>query len=103
METTIRINTDSLNMDILEGLKKMFPHKKVKITVTEEFEVPNEEFIEVTDEDIKNSPSYIEGDEDATQYFLNRPKLAAELERRIKGYEENKEDVITLNIEDLIK
>ena len=32
METTIRINTDLLNIDIIEGIQKMFPHKVVDIT-----------------------------------------------------------------------
>jgi|GEM_PF-3948270 len=35
MEITIRINTDSLNNDILEGIKTMFPDKEVIITVEE--------------------------------------------------------------------
>ena len=33
METTIRINTDLLSTDFIEGIKKLFPHKIVEITI----------------------------------------------------------------------
>ena len=33
METVIKINTDLLNLDIIEGIKKMFPHKTVEISI----------------------------------------------------------------------
>ncbi len=33
METTIRINTDELTQEVIEGIKKMFPHKTVDITI----------------------------------------------------------------------
>jgi len=33
METTIRINTDQLTSDIIDGIKKMFPHRIVEITI----------------------------------------------------------------------
>ena len=33
METTIRINTDALTPEFVEGIKKLFPHKTVEITV----------------------------------------------------------------------
>lgn len=33
METVIRINTDDLGSEIIEGIKKLFPHKTVEITI----------------------------------------------------------------------
>jgi len=60
METTIRINTDALTVDLLEGIKKMFPHKIVDIII---------------------QPS------DDTDYILSNPAYARELEDRIKEYE----------------
>jgi hypothetical protein len=88
MEATIKINTDLLNTDILEGIKKMFPHKKVQITIEEEY---------MEDE------ASTEDEEDATQFILNRPAFATELLRRIESYEKNKEDLITVKVEDLLK
>ncbi|MGI8637734.1 MAG: hypothetical protein ACR2KZ_20225 [Segetibacter sp.] len=98
METTIRINTDMLNLDIIEGIKKMFPGKAVEITIQEDVKEDWEE-VEID----RNSPHYTEGDEDATQFILNRPSLAAELQRRIDSYEKNKEDLIAIKVEDLYK
>ena len=96
MEATIRINTDMLNLDVLEGIKKMFPGKTVEITIQED---PKEDWEEV---DInKNSPNYIEGDEDATQFILNRPALAAELQRRIESIENKTAKLVTVNHEEL--
>lgn len=73
MATTIKINTDLLNTDIIEGIKKLFPHKKVEIAIQEEY-IEDEEGAVV-----------FEGDEDATQFILNRPAFAAELLRRIES------------------
>ena len=56
METTIRINTDQLTTDLLESIKKMFPHKVVDITI---------------------QPA------DETEYILSNPVYARELEDRI--------------------
>ncbi len=67
METTIRINTDLLTVDIMEGIKKMFPHKTVDIII---------------------QPS------DDTEFILSNPAYARELENRIAGYESNKETVV---------
>jgi len=97
METTIRINTDALNMDILEGIKKMFPHKQVEITVQEKYH-----FTEVSDDDIRNSPGYIKGDEDATQYILNRPALAARLQESIESIENGTAELISVKVEELL-
>ncbi len=88
MEATIKINTDLLNTDILEGIKKMFPHKNVQIIIEEEY--------------MKDEAS-TEDEEDATQFILNRPAFATELLRRIESYEKNKEDLITVKVEDLLK
>lgn len=91
METRIRINTDALDMNILEGIQKMFPHKTVEITVQEDYAFEEGPF------DAK------EGEEDATEFILNRPAYAAELLRRIKNYEENPDDLINVSPEDLAK
>ncbi len=81
METTIKINTDLLNADIIEGIKKMFPHKQVQITIEEE---------------------YSEDEEDATQFILNRPELAAELQKRIDSIENKTAKLISVKAEDLL-
>lgn len=91
METTIKINTDLLNTDIIEGIKKLFPHKNVQITIEEEYAEDEEDDAGSEDE------------EDATQFILNRPAFAAELLRRIESYENNKEELITVKVEDLVK
>ena len=80
METTIKINTDLLNMDILEGIKKTFPHKEVEITIREE----------------------VEYKEDATEFIMNRPELHAELQRRIESIENKTAKLISVKLEDLI-
>lgn len=41
METTIRINTDQLTSDIIDGIKKMFPHRTVEITIQPADETEN--------------------------------------------------------------
>jgi predicted secreted protein len=33
METTIKINTDSITPEFIDGLKKLFPHKTVEFTI----------------------------------------------------------------------
>jgi hypothetical protein len=74
METTIRINTDMLTMDIMEGIKKMFPHKEVDITI---------------------QPS------DDTDYIMSNPAYANELQERITEYETKKE-VISIKADELL-
>ena len=74
METTIRINTDLLNIDVIEGIKKMFPHRTVDIIV---------------------QPS------DETEYILSNPAYANELQERIAEYERTKKTV-SVKPEDLI-
>ena len=74
METTIRINTDNLTVDVIEGIKKMFPHKTVEITV---------------------QPA------DETEYILDNPAYANELRERIEEYK-TKQNGIRLKRDDLI-
>jgi len=66
METTIRINTDNLTNEILEGIKTMFPHKTVEITI---------------------QPA------DDTEYILGNPSYADELLQRIEKYNYNRQTV----------
>ncbi len=74
METTIRINTDLLNNDIIEGIQKMFPHKVVDITVHSA---------------------------DETEFILENPAFAQELKERISEYK-SKQQGITLKPDELI-
>ncbi len=74
METTIRINTDSITPELIEGIKKLFPHKTVEITI---------------------QPS------DATDYIVSNPAFAQELKERIEKYESKKE-VISLKADDIL-
>ncbi len=66
METIIRINTDLLIADIVEGIKKMFPHKTVDIII---------------------QPA------DDTDYILSNPAYANELQERIAGYHAKKQAI----------
>ena len=74
METTIRINTDLLTTDILEGIKKMFPHKTVDIII---------------------QPA------DGTEYILSNSAYAKELQERITEYETTKQ-VVALKPDELL-
>ncbi len=74
METTIRINTDLLTMDVVEGIKKMFPHKTVDIIIQ-----PSED----------------------TDYILSNPAYAKELSDRITEYE-SKREVISIKADELL-
>ena len=74
METTIRINTDNLTSEIIDGIQKMFPHKNVEITI---------------------QPA------DETEYILNEPEYANELMERIKSYEAKKQ-TISVKADELI-
>ncbi|MES2330983.1 MAG: hypothetical protein V4539_15375 [Bacteroidota bacterium] len=64
METTIRVNTDMLTADIIEGIKKLFPHQMVDIVI---------------------QPA------DDTDYILSNPAFAHELLERITEYETKKQ------------
>jgi hypothetical protein len=67
METTIRINTDMLQPNIVEAIKKMFPHQMVEINI---------------------QPA------DETDYILSKPAFAKELNERIAEYSLKKETII---------
>ena len=74
METSIRINTDNLSTEFLEGIKTMFPHKMVEITI---------------------QPA------DDTEYILDNPDYAHELMERIEEYS-SKKQTISVKPENLI-
>jgi hypothetical protein len=74
METSIRINSDNLSAEIIEGIKTMFPHKNIEITI---------------------QPA------DETEYILDDPEYAEDLKKRIKEYDAKKE-TIKVNSKDLI-
>ncbi|MES2703980.1 MAG: hypothetical protein V4649_15170 [Bacteroidota bacterium] len=74
METTIRINTDMLTQEIVDGIKKMFPHKTVDITI---------------------QPA------NDTDYILSNPAYTKELEARIAEYDAKKQ-TISIKADDLL-
>jgi hypothetical protein len=74
METTFKINTDSITPEFIEGIKKLFPHKTVEITI---------------------QPA------DETEYILSNPVFSKVLQDRIAEYEVKKL-VISLKADDLI-
>lgn len=74
METTIRINTDLLTADFVDGIKKLFPHKTVDIIIQSA---------------------------DDTEYILSNPAYARELEERIASYSAKKE-VISIKADELV-
>jgi len=74
METTIKINTDALTPEFLDGIKKLFPHKTVEIIIQ---------------------------DSDTTDYILNNPAYNQALQERIEKYNSKKE-VIILKASELV-
>jgi hypothetical protein len=74
MEATIRIHTDELNNDFIEGIKKMFPHKIIEITV---------------------QPA------DETEFINSNSAYANELRLRIEEYK-NKQEGIKVKGDDLL-
>jgi len=74
MEATIRINTDSITPEFIEGIKKLFPHKTVEITI---------------------QPA------DETDFILSNPVFTQVLQDRISEYE-SKKQVIALKADDLV-
>ncbi len=63
LETIIRIHTDNLSADIIDSIKKMFPHRNIEITI---------------------QPA------DETEYILSDPGYTQELMERIEEYNTNK-------------
>jgi len=74
METTIKINTDAITPEFIEGIKKLFPHKTVEITI---------------------QPA------DLTEYILSNPVYSKVLQDRIAEYE-TKKQLISLKADDLL-
>ncbi len=74
METTIKINTDSITPDFIEGIKKLFPHKTVEITI-----IPA----------------------DDNDYILSNPVFTKVLQERIEAYKASKE-VVSLKPDELL-
>ena len=74
METTIKINTDALTPEFIEGIKKLFPHKTVEISIKAA---------------------------DTTDYILSNPNYDKVLQERIEKYNSKKE-VINLKTTDLV-
>jgi hypothetical protein len=74
MEATFKINTDFLNIDLIENIKKMYPHKEVEITV---------------------NPS------DATEFIKANPLYEQELLQRINDYKA-KQEGISLKADELL-
>jgi len=74
MQTTIKINTDSIPPDFVDGIKKLFPHKIVEISI---------------------QPA------DTTDYILSNPEYTRVLQERIEKYEAKKK-VISLKADDLV-
>ena len=74
METTITINTDAITPEFIEGIKKLFPHKTVEITIQSA---------------------------DETDNILSNPVFMQVLQERIAAYEEKKQ-VISLKTDDLL-
>ncbi len=66
METTIRINTDSITPGFIEVIKKLFPHKTVEITI---------------------QPA------DETDYIVSNPVFTQVLQDRIVAYEAKNEPI----------
>jgi hypothetical protein len=74
METTIKINTDLITPDFIDGIKKLFPHKTVEISIQ---------------------------CADATEHILSNPNYTNVLQERIEKYE-SKKKVISLKADDLV-
>ncbi len=74
MEATIRINTDNLSVDIIDGIKKMFPHKLVEITIQHA---------------------------DETEYILSDAEYTHDLMERIEEYN-SKQKTISVKADELI-
>jgi PHD/YefM family antitoxin component YafN of YafNO toxin-antitoxin module len=72
METTIKINTDSITPEFIEGIKKLFPQKTVEITI---------------------QPA------DETDYILSNPVFTQVLQDRIAAYVA-KNELITVKMSD---
>jgi hypothetical protein len=66
MQTTVTVNTDLIGKEFIDGIKKMFPHKLVEITVN---------------------------NADETDFIESNKALAKELKKRISDFESKKKMV----------
>jgi hypothetical protein len=73
METTIKVNTDSITIEFIERIIKLFPHKTVEITI-----LPADE----------------------TDYILSNPVFTQVLQDRIAEYEA-KNELITVKMSEV--
>ena len=73
METTIKVNTDSMTIEFIERIIKLFPHKTVEITI---------------------QPA------DETDYILSNPVFTQVLQDRIAEYEA-KNELITVKMSEV--
>jgi hypothetical protein len=73
METTIKVNTDSITIEFIERIIKLFPHKTVEITI---------------------QPA------DETDYILSNPVFTQVLQDRIAEYEA-KNELITVKMSEV--
>jgi len=67
MQTTILINTDDLNTNVIDRIKKMFPHQTIKITIQQV---------------------------DKTEHRQNNPKNKKNPVEQIKEYEANEKIIL---------
>ena len=74
MEAIIKINTDALTPEFIEGIKKLFPHKTVEISI---------------------QPA------DETEYILSNPEYSRILQERIAEFEAKKQ-VVSLKADELL-
>jgi hypothetical protein len=74
MSTTITVNTDLIGQDFIDQIKKLFPNKKVEITIAEA---------------------------DAQDYIDSNKLYKADLLNRIKDYEKKK-NIISIKANDIL-
>jgi uncharacterized protein YdcH (DUF465 family) len=102
METTIKINTDALTPEIIEGIKKLFPHKLVEITIQPanetEYSLSNPALPQVLPETIAEyeTKKYLQTELDEIKNgdarFLSVNDAEQQLERLIKKHETSQEN-----------
>jgi hypothetical protein len=73
MQTTIRLNSNELTMEFLEGLKKMFKGKEITLTIETEM--------------------------DETEFLMSYPKNKNKLLKALKNANEGR--LITVNMDDI--
>jgi len=81
MQTTIRLNTNELTMDFLEGLKKMFKGKEITLTI--ETEMDETEFLMSNPKTKERLLKAIENVEKGNLVTVDLDELTAEINRKI--------------------